>query len=183
MTPRSTSRARSASSTRSPTTRSWRPPPPSTRRPWPSPVSGPTHLTSSELNLGELRRYARRISDRWPLERALLGGARVADAQGAPPQRERGEEYVVVLVSRGFDGIPWLERVHQAGSLWDASEMGGAADVHCYTPVEFERKRETLRAVQAAAERGLDLFAAGRARGDGAGRARARAAGAARAAG
>jgi hypothetical protein len=122
-------------------------------------VSGPTHQTSSELNLVELRRYARRASDRWPLRRALIGGARVADSQGAPPQRERGEEYVVVLVSEGFDGIPWLERVHQAASLWDASEMGGAADVHCYTPVEFERKLAALPRVGEAAEHGIDLLA------------------------
>jgi hypothetical protein len=121
-------------------------------------VSGPTPLTSSELNLVELRRYARRVSDRWPLDRALLGGARVADAQGAPPQRERGEEYVVVLVSVGFDGVPWLERVHQAASLWDGSEMRGSADVHCYTPVEFERKIAALPRVRAAAEHGLDLL-------------------------
>jgi hypothetical protein len=108
----------------------------------------------------ELRRYARRVAGRWPLDRALLGGARVADAQGAPPQRERGEEYVVVLVSRGFDGVPWLERVHQAASLWDGSEMGGAADVHCYTPLEFERKIAALPRVRDAAERGLDLLSA-----------------------
>src|SRR3954464_5039607 len=159
MTPRSTSRARSASSTRSPTTRPWRPPPPSTRRPWPSPVSGPTHLTSSELNLGELRRYARRISDRWPLDRVLLGGARVADAHGAPPQRERGEEYVVVLVSPGFDGIPWLERVHQAASLWDALEMGAPAEAHCYTPAELVRRIESLTRVAHAVDAGIDLLA------------------------
>ena len=122
-------------------------------------MSGPTLPTSSELNLVELRRYARRVSDRWPLDRALLGGARVADAQGAAPQRERGEEYVVVLVSQGFDGIPWLERVHQAASLWDATEMAGAADVHCYTPVEFERKLSALPRVRDAAERGVDLLA------------------------
>ena len=123
-------------------------------------MSGPTPLTSSELNLAELRRYARRVSDRWPLARALLGGARVDDERGAPAQRERGEEYVVVLVSEGFDGVPWLERVHQASSLWDATEMGGVADVHCYTPVEFERKLVALPRVRHAAERGVDLLAA-----------------------
>jgi hypothetical protein len=83
------------------------------------------------LNESELRRYLQRVGDRWPLERAVLGGARVADAQGAGPQRERGPEYVLVLVSGAFDGIPWLERVYQASSLWDADEMGDPADVHC----------------------------------------------------
>jgi len=105
----------------------------------------------------ELRRYLDRVSDRWPIERALLGGARVADMRGAPPQRERGPEYVVVLVSGAFDGVPWLERVYQAGALWDAEEMGARAEVHCYTPPEFERKRATLGAVREAAGQGLDL--------------------------
>jgi hypothetical protein len=73
-------------------------------------------------------------------------------------QRERGPEWVVILVSSAFDGSPWLERVHQAGALWDASEMGAPADVHCYTPLEFERKRTTLRIVRETAERGLDLL-------------------------
>jgi hypothetical protein len=31
--------------------------------------------------------------------------------------------------------------------------------VHCYTPEEFERKRETLRVVREAAEQGLDMLA------------------------
>ena len=42
------------------------------------------------LNRRELQSYLTRIGDRWPIETAILGGARVADEQGAPPQRERG---------------------------------------------------------------------------------------------
>lgn len=110
------------------------------------------------LNRRELRRYLDRIGDRWPIEQAVLGGARVADEQGAPAQRERGPEYVLVLVSSAYAGMPWLERVYQAGALWDALEMGAPADVHCYTPAEFERKRGTLRAVRDAVDQGLDLI-------------------------
>src|SRR6266516_921675 len=73
------------------------------------------------------------------------------------PQRERGPEWVVLLVSEAFDGVPWLERVYQAGSLWDRAEMGAPADVHCYTPAEFARRRERLRIVRETADRGLDL--------------------------
>lgn len=110
------------------------------------------------VNRRELAAYLARIGDRWPIDVALLGGARVADERGAPPQRERGPEFVVVLVSAAFDGMPWLERVYQAGNLWDALELGAPADVHCYTPAEFERRRATLPAVREAAQRGLDLL-------------------------
>ena len=110
------------------------------------------------VNRRELGAYLARISDRWPIEVALLGGARVADERGAPPQRERGPEFIVVLVSSAFEGMPWLERVYHAGNLWDALELGAAADVHCYTPAEFERRRGTLPAVRDAAERGLNLL-------------------------
>ena len=76
------------------------------------------------LNQSELSRYVERVSSRWPVSIALAGGARVEDARGAPPQRERGPEFVMILVSQAFEGMPWLERVYQAGSLWDGLEMG-----------------------------------------------------------
>jgi hypothetical protein len=109
------------------------------------------------INRRELERYVSRVSDRWPLRHARLGGARVADERGALPQRERGPEFVLVLVSEAYDGMPWLERVYQAASLWDAFEMGDRADVHCYTPAEYERKRASLPVVREAAD-GLDLL-------------------------
>ncbi len=114
-------------------------------------------MTEAELNRRELERYVQRVTDRWPVQRALLGGARVADINGAPPQRERGPEYVIVFVSEHFDGVPWLERVYQAGALWDALEMGAPAEVHCYTPAEFERKKTQMRRVREAADDGLEL--------------------------
>jgi uncharacterized protein len=112
-----------------------------------------------ELNDRELERYVARVCDRWPLQRALVGGARVADVRGAGPQRERGPEYVVVLVSEQFDGVPWLERVHVAGMLWDAYEMGAPTEMHCYTPSELERKREQLPTVRWAIQHGIELIA------------------------
>jgi uncharacterized protein len=115
-------------------------------------------VTDAQLNRRELDRYVQRVADRWPIERALLGGARVGDLRGLGSQRERGPEYVVVLVSDHFDGVPWLERVHQAGSLWDGLEMGAGADIHCYTPAEFERKRERLRVVKETADHGVELL-------------------------
>jgi hypothetical protein len=119
------------------------------------------------LNVKELQRYLNRVGDRWPIEVALLGGARVDDQRGALPQRERGPEYVLVLVSRAFGGMPWLERVYQASSLWDAMEMGEPADVHCYTPQEFARKRDTMPSVRAVVQRGMLLYEDRQASGNG----------------
>ena len=113
---------------------------------------------ATTLNRDELQRYLNRVGDRWPVQAAWLGGARVDDLHGAPTQRERGQEFVLVLVAPAFDGMPWLERVYLAGALWDAMEMGGAADVHCYTPPEFERKRVGMPAVRRVTEQGMLLF-------------------------
>lgn len=110
------------------------------------------------VNRRELQRYLARIDDRWQIDRAVLGGARVADERGAPSQRERGPEFVMILVSPSFEGMPWLERVYHAASLWDALEMGAPADVHCYTPDEFERKRVSLPRVVDAVDNGIDLL-------------------------
>jgi hypothetical protein len=129
-------------------------------RPTPDLSENPPLVSPTELNRRELGRYVRRVNDRWPLERALLGGARRDDGRGAGSQRERGPEYVVVLVSQGFAGIPWLERVYHAASLWDASEMGAPADVHCYTSAEFDRKRDSHRTLGRVLVDGLDLLAA-----------------------
>jgi hypothetical protein len=113
---------------------------------------------STALNLRELQRYLGRVGDRWPLAVVMVGGARVEDLRGAPAQRERGPEFIVILVSHAFDGMPWLERVYQAGSLWDALEMGDPADVHCYTTPEFLRRRTSTPVIKAVVERGLLLF-------------------------
>jgi uncharacterized protein len=48
--------------------------------------------------------------------------------------------------------------VYVCGSLWDAYEMGGQADMHCYTASEFERRLDQLPAVRDAAANGLELL-------------------------
>ena len=113
---------------------------------------------SAEINDRALRRYVKRVNERWPLSQAWLGGARVDDAGGMGAQRERGPEFVVVLVSEDFGGVPWLERVYHAAALWDAGAMGARVDVHCYTPEELDRKLDSVRFVRRATEHGLDLL-------------------------
>ena len=93
----------------------------------------------------ELRSYLRRVGERWPLDAAYHR------------RRDPDEEHLVVLVSRGFDGMPWLERTTTARNLWDSGAMKGGVDVHCYTPPEIERKRGTVRPLAAAIEKGSEV--------------------------
>lgn len=109
------------------------------------------------VNEPELERFAQRAGERWALSRALVGGARVDDARHVVPQRERGPEFVVILVADGFAEVPWLERVHAAAELWDVDAMGAPAEIHCYTSSEFERRRSSQPVVRWASERGMDL--------------------------
>lgn len=108
------------------------------------------------LNRAELRRYLERISDRWRLDGAYLGGPALTGE--TDPHDELTPGYTVVLVSDGFNEVPWLERVYVARSLWDALEMGSTVEVHCYTRAEFERKRDSMPAVRDATWHGLDLL-------------------------
>ena len=110
------------------------------------------------VNRSELRRYIERVSDRWRLEGAYLGGSALTGDNPTHMRRDAGAEFTVVLVSDAFNEIPWLERVYVTTSLWDGLEMGAPADVRCYTRSEFDRKRDTTPAVRDATWHGLDLL-------------------------
>jgi hypothetical protein len=101
-------------------------------------------VPDAALPLRELQLYVQRVSDRWPIERAYV---------------DAGDPALVVLVSVGFDGVPWLERIRQAEALWDVTATGAQAEVHCYTPVELERKLASLPRVGAAVESGVNVLA------------------------
>ncbi|MGH2862675.1 MAG: hypothetical protein ACRDLT_14405 [Solirubrobacteraceae bacterium] len=110
------------------------------------------------LNRSELRRYLERISDRWRLDGAYLGGSALTGGPSEHDLAGPAPEFTVVLVSDAFDEVPWLERTYVATSLWDALEMGAPAGLHCYTRAEFERKRDSMPAIRDAVWHGLDLL-------------------------
>ena len=79
--------------------------------------------------------------------------ARCSAARGSPtcaapaPQRERGPEYVIVLVSEHFDGVPWLERVYVRPARSGTPTRWAPRPTSTATRrAEFERKREQLPA-------------------------------------
>jgi hypothetical protein len=110
------------------------------------------------LNRTELRRYLARVSDRWQLDGAFLGGSALSSVGDHGLPAELAPRFTLVLVTDSFDAVPWLERVRVAASLWDAGEMGAGVEPHCYTRTEFERKRDSVPAVRDAVWHGLDLL-------------------------
>jgi hypothetical protein len=73
--------------------------------------------------------------------------------------RVRGEALAesdldLLVVSKRFRGVPFLER---ASRLLDDLDLPFPADVLCYTPEEFARKRREHGIVSLAVEEGLPL--------------------------
>ncbi|MBI2891596.1 MAG: nucleotidyltransferase domain-containing protein [Nitrospirae bacterium] len=90
------------------------------------------------------------------VERAILFGSRA-----------RGEALVdsdvdLILVSPGFEGIPFVKRIGDVLAKW-RGRVG--LDVLCYTPGEFRKKCREYGLVREAAREGRSLI--GRRRGDG----------------
>ncbi|MFB6240935.1 MAG: nucleotidyltransferase domain-containing protein [Gemmatimonadota bacterium] len=72
--------------------------------------------------------------------------------------RARGEALThsdldVILVSEAFTEIPWLERPL---AVHDACDIRFGVELLCYTPEEFDRKRDELGVVRTAVEEGFD---------------------------
>jgi hypothetical protein len=64
----------------------------------------------------------------------------------------------LVIVSQKFRGLDFLER---ATRVLEATDLVLGADLLCYTPEEFERKREEEGIVKTAVEEGVLLEAGG----------------------
>lgn len=95
-----------------------------------------------------LRRFRDRARARWSIEAMLLFGSR---ARG---QALATSDFDVILVSRDFEGMHFLERMRQALELWDG-DVG--LDVLCYTPAEFAVKRAQIGTVGTAVGEGVVL--------------------------
>jgi hypothetical protein len=57
-------------------------------------------------------------------------------------------------VSPGFAGIPFLRR---SVSVLESLDYPGGLELLCYTPEEFEAKREEFGVVRVALEEGISL--------------------------
>lgn len=73
--------------------------------------------------------------------------------------RARGEalsssDLDLILVSPRFASVPFLKR---PAEVLEALDYAGGLELLCYTPEEFERKREELGIVRVAVNEGIEL--------------------------
>ncbi len=73
--------------------------------------------------------------------------------------RARGDNLVdsdldMFIVSQRFEGVNWLERIREVSDLWDGFVL---LEPLCYTPQEFEEKKNQIGIVNQAVEEGIEL--------------------------
>ena len=98
----------------------------------------------------EVRRFVAAVRARIPLERAILFGSRARE------DALETSDYDLILVSPAFEGRPFYERPPPLLLLWERAED---LDLLCYTPEEFEQKRQGLNVVGSAAKEGIEVAA------------------------
>ncbi|MCC7573623.1 MAG: nucleotidyltransferase domain-containing protein [Candidatus Methanofastidiosum sp.] len=95
-----------------------------------------------------LEDLVKQIKEKYSPELVLLFGSRA-----------RGDnlitsDYDLIVVSKNFIGIPFLTRLFLMQDLWDGERH---LDALCYTPEEFERKKQQMGTVQQASIEGIAL--------------------------
>jgi predicted nucleotidyltransferase len=95
-----------------------------------------------------LAKFLRRVDERFPLERAVLFGSRARGDELAE------SDYDLLLVSPGFAGLAFAERIAEVQGLWELPE---SVEPLCYTPEELERKRHEIGIVAEALREGRAL--------------------------
>jgi predicted nucleotidyltransferase len=93
-----------------------------------------------------VKRFVRRVSRDFKLETAIFFGSRA-----------RGDYFLdsdvdVLLVSKDFENIPFLDRIRKMYEYWDYNYP---LEVFCYTPSEFEKKKKQICLVSQALKEGV----------------------------
>jgi predicted nucleotidyltransferase len=103
---------------------------------------------SNERVLDHLREFKKRIEGHFAIERMILFGSRARD------DWLYESDIDLILVSRDFQTISFLDRIREIASMWDGDL---SLEPICYTPDEFERKRSETGIVREAAKHGIDI--------------------------
>jgi len=101
-----------------------------------------------ETGTEQIAGFIDEVERRFTPEKIILFGSR---ARG---DHLKNSDYDMVVVSRAFEGIHFLERLSSLFELWNY-EFG--LDILAYTPEEFEERKDDLGIVGKAARNGVEV--------------------------
>jgi predicted nucleotidyltransferase len=101
-----------------------------------------------EERTGELEEFLKKVRRRFSPVVVILFGS-----------RSRGEylkqsDYDLIIVSKKFEGMHFLERIYQLLEFWDCD---ADVDLLPYTPDEFKKKKEEIGIVKEAVKEGMEV--------------------------
>ena len=97
-----------------------------------------------DLVMGFVKRVKRKLPD----AKVILFGSRARE------NALKTSDYDFIVVSESFKNVPFFERPLMLYELWD----GGAIDLLCYTPDEFEKKKRRIGIVSEAVREGVEIL-------------------------
>jgi uncharacterized protein len=96
--------------------------------------------------------FVRRAEKKYNIEKAIFYGSR---ARG---DNFKDSDFDIILVSPDFRGIFFSQRIAQMYIFWKHYPL--EIEPICYTPEEFEQKKNEIGLVRTAVKEGIDISAA-----------------------
>ncbi len=96
----------------------------------------------------ELQKFKRSLSRKMNVQQMVLYGSR---ARG---DHLKESDVDVILVSKGFIQVPFVERIYNTTKHW---KHDLPLEIFCYTPEEFELKKKESRYMQKILSEGIAI--------------------------
>lgn len=96
----------------------------------------------------EIIGFVENLKEDYSIERVIFFGSRTRD------DYLECSDFDMIVVSADFEGIFFTDRISKMYKYWESPK---SLEVFCYTPEEFERKRNQLCIVKKAVETGITI--------------------------
>lgn len=97
----------------------------------------------------EVIRFVENLKKDYKIERVIFFGSRIRN------DYLKNSDYDLIVVSSDFEGISFADRISQVSKYWKSPAH---LEVLCYTPEEFERKKNQISIVRKAVETGITVI-------------------------
>lgn len=92
--------------------------------------------------------FLRNLKEAFEIQKLVLFGSR---ARG---DSLLGSDYDFIIVSRDFEGVPFIKRMYLVADMWGYTEN---LEAFCYTPEELAKKSTEIGFVSEALKEGIEI--------------------------